>query len=151
MTRHGFAWSLAALLGIVCAAAIAWSASLLAGQHIGLSSVPLSAVGRLAPAAARAQPHAHTPHVHHQPQAPRPTASAHPQQRASLTTVTALNPVPPSAGAPAPAAAASQPPTASAPATTATPVTPARPRDDSSHAGAGSSQPHSGSSDKRDD
>ena len=37
------------MLGIVLTAALAWSASQLAGQWIGLSSEPLSALGRLAP------------------------------------------------------------------------------------------------------
>ena len=49
MTRRTLIWTSAALLGIVLTAALAWSASQLAGQRIGLSSEPLSALGRLAP------------------------------------------------------------------------------------------------------
>jgi hypothetical protein len=150
MTRQGFFWSVAALLGIVCAAAVAWSASLLAGQHIGLSAVPLSAAGRLAPAAVRTHERGHTGHVHNGRQAPHPAASA--AQPASIPTVSAVAHAPAAGGAPAQAPASPPSATRSAPATPATPATPARPRDDSSHSGAaGSSQPPSGSSDKRDD
>ena len=49
MTRKTLIWTSAALLGIVLTAALAWSASQLAGQRIGLSSEPLSALGSLAP------------------------------------------------------------------------------------------------------
>ena len=49
MARNTVIWLSAALLGIVLTAALAWSASQLAGQWIGLSSEPLSALGRLAP------------------------------------------------------------------------------------------------------
>lgn len=49
MTRRSAIWSITAVLGIVCAAAIAWAASQLAGQHIGLASDPLSVARGLAP------------------------------------------------------------------------------------------------------
>lgn len=49
VTRNTVIWISAALLGIVLTAALAWSASQLAGQRIGLSSEPLSALGALAP------------------------------------------------------------------------------------------------------
>jgi hypothetical protein len=49
MTRQRVMWSVTAVLGIVCAAALAWAASLVAGQHIGLASEPLSAARALAP------------------------------------------------------------------------------------------------------
>ena len=49
MTRKTLIWTSAALLSIVLTAALAWSASQLAGQRIGLSSEPLSALGSLAP------------------------------------------------------------------------------------------------------
>src|SRR5579884_4180384 len=49
MIRQGVFWSTIALLGIVCAAAVAWSASRLAGQHIGLAAAPFSVARGLAP------------------------------------------------------------------------------------------------------
>jgi len=54
MSRGAAGWALAALFGIVLAAGIGWATSSLTGQHIGLSSEPLSAVRRLAPATAAA-------------------------------------------------------------------------------------------------
>jgi hypothetical protein len=50
MTRQTALWALVALLGIVLAAGITWATSQLTSQHIGLSSEPLSAGRRLAPA-----------------------------------------------------------------------------------------------------
>ena len=50
MTRRTTLWLIAALLGIVASAAVAWTASQLAGQRIGLSSAPPSVVRGLAPA-----------------------------------------------------------------------------------------------------
>ena len=52
MTQRTVMWGTAALLGIVATAAIAWSASQLARQPIGLLSEPLSVVRGLAPARA---------------------------------------------------------------------------------------------------
>jgi hypothetical protein len=49
MTRRGIAWSITAILGIVCTAAVAWTAGQLAGQHIGLSSEPFAVARGLAP------------------------------------------------------------------------------------------------------
>lgn len=49
MTRRTIPWLIAALLGIVASAAVAWAASQLAGQRIGLSSAPPSVVRGLAP------------------------------------------------------------------------------------------------------
>lgn len=123
MTRRGFLWSVAALLGIACAAAIAWSASLLAGQHIGLSSLPLSAAGGLAPPArtpARVSPptvaHHRRPRISSLPAVPAPTPSPAPAPASPAPASTpspAAAPAPPPAAAPAPATA---PPTPSAPA-----------------------------------
>ena len=45
-----FGWAALALLGLVLAAAISIAASRLSGQHIGLSSEPLTAGARLSPA-----------------------------------------------------------------------------------------------------
>lgn len=52
LTRRGFMWAVAALLGIAVAAAVTWSVTNLAAQRIGLSSEPLSVIHGLAPAAA---------------------------------------------------------------------------------------------------
>jgi hypothetical protein len=52
MTRRTALWLIAALLGILASAAVAWTASRLAGQRIGLSSAPLSVSRGLAPAGA---------------------------------------------------------------------------------------------------
>jgi hypothetical protein len=49
MSRQSALWILAGVLGIVLAAAITWATSQLAGQHIGLSSEPISAARALAP------------------------------------------------------------------------------------------------------
>lgn len=53
MSRRAAIWALGALLGIVVTAAITWATSRLTGQHIGLSSEPLSAGRSLAPSAPR--------------------------------------------------------------------------------------------------
>src|SRR5665811_1152655 len=47
--RQTLLWTAAALLGIVATAVVAWSASQLTGQRIGLGSEPLSAVTQLVP------------------------------------------------------------------------------------------------------
>lgn len=53
MTRRSVATTLAAVLGIVVSAALAWAASQLAGQRVGLSSEPLSVAAALSPRAHR--------------------------------------------------------------------------------------------------
>ena len=50
MSRQAALWALAALLGIALTAGITWATSQLTSQHIGLSSEPISAGSRLAPA-----------------------------------------------------------------------------------------------------
>jgi hypothetical protein len=132
MTRQSVLWSVAALLGIVCTAAVAWSASLLAGQHIGLSGVPLSAAGQLAPAATV---RAHKPSQTHPPRpVPRPAAV--------LPGPAASQPPPPArtvSPSPAPTAPAA-PPSAGpvAPATTGSSSTSGRShRDDGGGGGSG--------------
>lgn len=50
MSRQTLALAVAAVLGIAITAVLAWSASQLAGQRIGLSSQPLSVAHGLAPA-----------------------------------------------------------------------------------------------------
>jgi hypothetical protein len=71
MTRRSVMWAAAALLGIVATAAIAWTASQIAGQRIGISSEPLSVANHLAPShrPARAKPRrpTHPPTKHVQP------------------------------------------------------------------------------------
>ncbi len=49
MIRRTILWVIAAALGIVASAAVAWAASQLADQRIGLSSAPPSVVRGLAP------------------------------------------------------------------------------------------------------
>lgn len=49
MTRRSMATGVAAMLGIVVSAALAWAASQLAGQRVGLASEPLSVATGLAP------------------------------------------------------------------------------------------------------
>jgi len=49
MTRRSMATGVAAILGIVVSAALAWAASQLAGQHVGLASEPLAVATGLAP------------------------------------------------------------------------------------------------------
>src|ERR1700731_1347672 len=53
VTHRSVIWGTAALLGIAATAAVAWSASQLAGQRIGLASEPLAVASTLAP---RGQP-----------------------------------------------------------------------------------------------
>ena len=52
MSRQAALWALAALLGIALTAGITWATGQLTSQHIGLSSEPISAGSRLAPAVA---------------------------------------------------------------------------------------------------
>ena len=49
LTRRGLLWAVAALLGIAVTAALTWSVSRLAAEHIGLSSEPVSVIQGLAP------------------------------------------------------------------------------------------------------
>ena len=54
ISRRGVMWTVGALLGIAVAVALSWSMSRLAGQRIGLSSVPPSVAGTLAPSGGQA-------------------------------------------------------------------------------------------------
>lgn len=56
MTRRTVLWAALALLGIAASAALAWTASQLASQRIGLSSEPLSVAAGLAPQAVSPSP-----------------------------------------------------------------------------------------------
>jgi hypothetical protein len=51
LSRRGLLWAIAALLGLAVTVALTWSVSVLAGQHIGLSSAPPSVIQGLAPPA----------------------------------------------------------------------------------------------------
>ncbi|HLY47702.1 MAG TPA: hypothetical protein VKR21_00765 [Solirubrobacteraceae bacterium] len=105
--------ALAAGLGIAFSAAVAWSATRLASQHIGLSNEPLSVAAGLAPARATA-PATHRP-ANGKKTAPRRGRRTHGGAgRPSVST-------PPPAVAPAPA-----PPVSSLPNTTSPPA-PAQP------------------------
>jgi hypothetical protein len=75
ITQRNLMWSAAALLGIAATAAIAWAASQLARQPIGLSSDPISVANGLAPALPRDSHPAHPAAL-----APVGTA-AHPRER----------------------------------------------------------------------
>jgi hypothetical protein len=84
VTNRGLLWTAAAIGGIVLTAALAWSASLLAGQRIGLASEPVSVSAGLAPRAlGRASPHAprrgqpvRAARVHRAAPAPPPAAAS---------------------------------------------------------------------------
>jgi hypothetical protein len=52
--RATMVWIAAALLGVAATVAVAWAASRLAGQRIGLSAEPLSVASQLAPRSAGA-------------------------------------------------------------------------------------------------
>jgi hypothetical protein len=157
LTRRGFAYAILAMLGIAVTAALTWSVSRLAGQRIGLQSVPVSVIHGLAPqtagVAVMQQPPAH----------PRPIRShdleriaAHPtlKARPAALLVPAAQPVATPAAAvatPAPAVA----PSASAPAAIASqlPSTPRPPAAKHTTSSSGST-PHrsgGGGGDGRDD
>lgn len=53
MTHRALLWLATALLGIVATAALAWAASQVAGQRIGLAAAPLSVQRGLAPSSSR--------------------------------------------------------------------------------------------------
>ncbi len=50
VSRRAILWGLAAVTGIALTAGVAWSASRIAGEHVGLSGEPLSVARGLAPA-----------------------------------------------------------------------------------------------------
>jgi hypothetical protein len=105
-------WTAAALLGIITTAGIAWSASKLAGQHIGLAAIPISVERGLAPAAPPATAHRPQPVVRH-----RKAVTRHGPSASTTTAVTGAQTIT--------TAHPSQPAVGSAPATTpaAPPVT----------------------------
>jgi len=86
LTRRGFLWAFAAMLGIAVTAALTWSVSRLAGQRIGLSSEPASVIHGLAPP--RPTKHQKTTITRHLRSSPR-AGSAH------AATTDAASPAPP--------------------------------------------------------
>ena len=83
MTRRSVATAVAAVLGIVVSAALAWTASQLAGQRVGLSSEPLSVATGLAPPV-----HTAAPHIRPRRGDDRPARRAAPAGTTTTTTVT---------------------------------------------------------------
>jgi hypothetical protein len=114
VNRHVLLWIVAAALGIVLAAALTWSASQLAGQHIGLASAPLSVQNGLAP-------DVHPPLVHPHRQVHVASREAPPENGPRATSApTAASTLP------APPAPAMAPVTPSSPAQVTTPTSVAR-------------------------
>lgn len=123
MTRKTLIWTSAALLGIVLTAALAWSASQLAGQRIGLSSEPLSALGSLAPPPAARHtapagsaprppiPPRSTKRLRPAPGRPTETASTPPRPPVSTSSAPSVSPSPAQPAYNPAAAAASAPAT----------------------------------------
>src|SRR5579864_4918681 len=79
MNRRGILWVCAALATIAASAAVAWAASQLAAQRIGLTSEPLSVASSLAPPATTSKPPPARPRrpvvVHRRTAAPAPAAT----------------------------------------------------------------------------
>ncbi len=113
MTRRSVLTILAALLGIVATAAIAWSASLLAGQRIGLASEPFSVTSHLAPAPEPAEPKPQARVVGHGTRRPQLAAAAAPATSAAPAAAPATT-VPPASGGQASSSAG--PPSVASPA-----------------------------------
>lgn len=137
MTRRATLWAAIALLGIAASAALAWSASQLASQRIGLSSAPLSVAAALAPPASprkRAVPRRGQGRSQTRPS--KPPGVAAPSTVSPATTVPSV---------PAPAVTASAPATVAAQRSSPSPAPAATPRGDSSGRG-GSSRGGGGSS-----
>ncbi len=117
MTRRTILWGFVALLGIAATATLAWTASQIAGQRIGLSSEPLSIASGLAPSSATSG-HAHPDQRHALPR--RPTG----HRKLRATPAVSATSTPTAAGAPTTAApTATAAPAAAAPASASPPVT----------------------------
>jgi hypothetical protein len=145
VTRRGIFWAMAALVGIVVAAALTWSASQLAGQRIGLASEPLSVTNGLAPASELTRDQRTVPErAVHNVRKPHRARTAPPVQLPTTTVYVAPVPAP---AAPAPAPVVTAPP-----ATTASPAAPAPShRDDNGGGGSGQGSGSSGGGRQRDD
>jgi ATP-dependent DNA helicase RecG len=90
MTRRSVATALAAVLGIAVSAALAFAASQLAGQRVGLSSEPLSVVSTLSPRARSTPARPSTRHSDDRtgPAHRHPAATRTPAASSSATTTT---------------------------------------------------------------
>jgi len=122
--RATILWAVAALLGIVFTAAVAWSASQLTGQRIGLASEPLSVSSGLTPAAPAPAGEAATTARHRRELTPQRRSPA-PAPAAATVAPAGVAPAPVAAPAPvsAPAPVAAAAPAAAASATPAAPST----------------------------
>ena len=90
MSLRSFVWVPAALLAIAVSAAVAWAASQLAGQRIGLTSEPLSVASRLAPPAQTSSPAKAAPKSH-----PRRAKVSRPRPVAPARTTSSVTAPPP--------------------------------------------------------
>ena len=122
MTRRSLLTAAVAVLGLALSAALAWSASQLAGQRIGLASEPLSVQQGLAPHHPTAA--APTPgHDDHRKVTSRPRLKqTAPATRTQIFTTSSTTHAPVTAAAPAAPVTTAAPPVTSsaAPATTTT-------------------------------
>jgi hypothetical protein len=132
LTRRGLLWAVAAVLGIAMTAALTWSVSRLAAEHIGLSSEPVSVIQGLAPPRREA---------HAGPVASNEHSSTTPARRGSTPTV-AL-PSTPQPAAPATPSAAPAPQTQT-PALPAAPPAPPASRAAAAHTNGGDHPDDSG-------
>ncbi len=136
MTRRGILTVTIAVLGLALSAALAWSASQLAGQRIGLASEPMSVARGLAPRHVAVRPTAPSHEVRgkrHPSPAPKQTLAPKPASTGSqiLTTPTPT----PTATVTSPLAPSAPPPTTSTPASSPasgglSPLPAGGPRDD---------------------
>jgi len=110
--RGSLGWTAAALSGIAITAGVTWGASQLFAQPIGLASVPLSVVSRLAPAttpaAARPAPPVIT-FMTPQPQTSTPPRPANPKAPIVTQTTTTVTVAPAAPGTPGAWSPASSP------------------------------------------
>lgn len=120
MTRRSILAAAVAVLGLALSAALAWSASQLAGQRIGLASEPLSVAQGLAPHHRLAAP----PNTGHNDRgkiiskpAPKQTA---PKTSTQLFSTSSTTPAPVTPPAAAPPATTSAPPATTAGSSSAT-------------------------------
>ncbi|MGZ4168074.1 MAG: hypothetical protein ACXVSE_15740 [Solirubrobacteraceae bacterium] len=112
MTTRSMATAVAAVLGIAVSAALAWAASQLSGQRVGLASEPLSVATGLSPPTRSTPAHAAPRRADDHPITRRTQPAARPRA-SSTTATTAPPPSPPGTVTRAPAA-----PATAAPATT---------------------------------
>jgi uncharacterized membrane protein YgcG len=141
MTRRATLWAAIALLGIAASAALAWSASQLASQRIGLSSAPLSVAAGLAPPA--------SPRKQAVPHHGQGRSQTRPSKTPGVAPASTVSPATTVPSAPALAVTAPAPATVTTQRSPPSPAPAAKLRDDSSgsagsSSGGGSSAGHSG-------